>query len=434
MTQTPSRSFAGSLPACFAYPLHWKYLLVIAGATLFTTIVAMFPRGNDLGYWFILLVICRVGFDAIDRFAAGVFTHAEAAEIPSGGFARPFKYWLILLAMDFLVSKWARKYGYAAGLGADVITSLVLPGMTIVLARTGSLRATFNASEWLRVMNAAPGTMILLAFLSLGIDQASYLVDEVLFPAVEVPDDAEVVPETPLVPIAAYTLVVTYLWLVNFCMIGAAVHAHRDELEADESTAGGPKAPVPATESPEAKRHARHLALERNVREAVAQGRLAHAEREAHEATREDPYDAEAHALYHEVLMRQADTAKAMSHARRYMAMLQQAGRSEDAIALFKECVAADAAFRPEPDKVLELARLARSQGDVDAAVAMLRGFDKANVGHPDIPAVYLLSAQMMAEDLGHRDMARRILEHLLARYPGHSIAPEAQRYLKETT
>ena len=428
MTQ---RSFAGLLPACLSYPLGLKPLAVIGGATLFTTIVSMFPRGNDIGYVFILLVICRVGFDIVDRFAAGYTSARESAELPSGGFARPFKYWLILIGMEFLVTRWARKYGYAAGLGADIVTSLILPGMTIVLAITGSLRTTFNPSEWLRVMNAAPGTMIALAVLSLGIDQLSYVVDEVLFPEPEVPIDTDVAPETPLAPIAVYTAVVTYLWLVNFCMVGAAILAHRDAIDAPEATGGRGGGTSPATESPEAKQRAKHLALQRNVRESIASGRLAQAEREAYEATREDPYDLDAQALYHEVLMKQPGAAKAMAHAKRYLAMLLQAERTEDAIALFKECVAVDAAFRPDADRILKLAKLARGLGDTDAAVAMLRGFDKANPGHPDIPAVYFVSAQMMAEDLGHPDMARRILEHLLARYPGHSIAPEAQRYLQ---
>lgn len=68
---------------------------------------------------------------------------------------------------------------------------------------------------------------------------------------------------------------------------------------------------------------------------------------------------------------------------------------------------------------------------DSNAAVAALRGFDKLYPAHSAIPEVYLLSAQIMAEDLKNNAMARKILEHIMAKYPGHHVAPEAKRYLQ---
>ena len=357
-------SFASGLASCFTYPLNFRYLLVIAGAALFGAIVSLFPMGNDIGWWFIQLVVARVGFDIVDRFAAGYIVHGETPhDFPSGGFTRPLKYWLILVGMDFLVSRYFRKYGYAAGLGMDIITSLILPGMTIVLAMTNSLRSAFNPKEWMRVANAAPGTFVLLAFLSLGIDQLTELADHLLFPPP--PENLEAQPDVPLMPIAFYTVIMVYLWLVNFCMIGLAVHANREALEVV-----GEVAPAAASALPGVP------------------------ERKVAESPPKPVYDAEA-------------------------------------VKRFKERVAGDPQSRPAPDEVLGLAKAARALGDTHAAVAIVRGFDKANPGHADIPQVYLFSAQLMAEDLRDTDMARKILKHILARYPGHYIAPEAKRYLQ---
>jgi len=68
---------------------------------------------------------------------------------------------------------------------------------------------------------------------------------------------------------------------------------------------------------------------------------------------------------------------------------------------------------------------------DPSAAIAALRGFDKLNPGHSAIPEVYLLSAQILAEDLKNTAMARKILEHILAKFPGHHVAQEAKRCLQ---
>ena len=50
---------------------------------------------------------------------------------------------------------------------------------------------------------------------------------------------------------------------------------------------------------------------------------------------------------------------------------------------------------------------------------------------HADIPKIYLIGAQLMAEWGGKPDEARRILQHLLKRYPSDAIATEAGRYLQ---
>jgi TolA-binding protein len=50
---------------------------------------------------------------------------------------------------------------------------------------------------------------------------------------------------------------------------------------------------------------------------------------------------------------------------------------------------------------------------------------------HADIPKVYLIGAQLMAEWGGKPDEAQRILQHLLKRYPTDAVATEAGRYLE---
>ncbi|HXF78533.1 MAG TPA: hypothetical protein VN598_06705 [Usitatibacter sp.] len=125
-----------------------------------------------------------------------------------------------------------------------------------------------------------------------------------------------------------------------------------------------------------------------------------------------------------------SDKSMGLEAGKRYVALLLKARRGPEALGVFKACLAADPNFRVAPEDVLPLAKAARGAGDSNAAVAAVRGFDKANPGHALLPEVYFMSAQIMAEDLKNTAMARKVLDHLVAKYPGHHLAAEARRYL----
>jgi len=61
----------------------------------------------------------------------------------------------------------------------------------------------------------------------------------------------------------------------------------------------------------------------------------------------------------------------------------------------------------------------------------LIRGFDKKNPNHPDIPRAYLVGAQIMAEYANKPEEAQRILEHLVKHYGSDSVGTEAGRYLE---
>ena len=133
-----------------------------------------------------------------------------------------------------------------------------------------------------------------------------------------------------------------------------------------------------------------------------------------------------------DTMIAQADKAKALELGARYIGLLLKSSKESEALKVFKACLAANPAFRlAQPEDVLPLAKAARAAKDANAAVAAVRGFDKAFPGNALIPDVYLFSAKLMAEDLGNVEMARKILQHVMTKYPGHYLAQEAKRYLQ---
>jgi len=136
--------------------------------------------------------------------------------------------------------------------------------------------------------------------------------------------------------------------------------------------------------------------------------------------------------LQFQTMIGQPDKAKGLELGRRYIAMLLKAKNETEALKAFKACVAADPAFRlSQAEDVLPLAKAARAAKDPHAAIAAVRGFDKAFPGHAQIPDVFVFSAKLLAEDMNNPAMARKILEHVLQKYPGHYLAQEAKRYLQ---
>lgn len=104
----------------------------------------------------------------------------------------------------------------------------------------------------------------------------------------------------------------------------------------------------------------------------------------------------------------------------------------DDLVKGFKAKLATDPNFKlAKPEEVLPIAKAARASGDSKTAIAAVRGFDKTFPGHTLIPDVFLFSAKLLSEDFKNHDMARKILEHVIAKYPGHHLAQEARNYLK---
>jgi len=134
-----------------------------------------------------------------------------------------------------------------------------------------------------------------------------------------------------------------------------------------------------------------------------------------------------------EWLLTQPDKPAAVEAGRNYLGLLMKAKNEAEALKVFKQCVGADPAFKlAQAEDVLPLAKAARAAGDPSGAVAVVRGFDKAFPGHGLIPDVFIFSAKLLAEDLNNKDMARKILAHVMQRYPGHYLAQDAKRYLQE--
>jgi tetratricopeptide (TPR) repeat protein len=151
-----------------------------------------------------------------------------------------------------------------------------------------------------------------------------------------------------------------------------------------------------------------------------------------HHDLRERPNDLSLHARLHKLIIAEGSALRIEDHTGKYLNLLIKSQNWREALELYEDGVARQPGWMPrEGATVAALAQAALRSGKPQLAGTLIRGFDKKFLNHPDIPKVYLVGAQLMAEFAGKPDEARHILQYLLQKYPTDATATDATRYLE---
>jgi tetratricopeptide (TPR) repeat protein len=181
----------------------------------------------------------------------------------------------------------------------------------------------------------------------------------------------------------------------------------------------------------------RHADIKSRTRDAligqmVTQGEIKEAIDLLNDDLRQRPNDLSLHARLHTLLLAENYTPKIEDHTEKYMAMLVKSQNWREALDLVEEALARRADWAPrQAESIAPLARAALQKGRPQLAATLIRGFDRKHPHHPDVPQIYFVGAQLMAESAGKPDEARRILNYLLQKYAADPVATEARRYLE---
>ncbi len=125
-------------------------------------------------------------------------------------------------------------------------------------------------------------------------------------------------------------------------------------------------------------------------------------------------------------------TLREFDHRNAHAAMLANASthfhaivlnRSVDeALVVWRDCVAIDPAFEPGAETRVQLARMAIEAGEPKAAIELVSGFDNRFPDHARVPGAYAIAHDAL-NALGLTDRAKRVRAALVARFPGHPLA-----------
>jgi tetratricopeptide (TPR) repeat protein len=427
----------------FLLPLDKAVLTRIAG--LSAGFVASFALLLFGGFGVLLLV-----FALLAVLITGVRYGFKVIERSSKGFLLPSDY---PLTDDDLISQYL-PYKYAAmnvvfGLLATLLQALsggnefvaiitwvfffvaIIPAATMRLVITGSLRSALNPAEMISLIQrvgkpyAALAAFIFVAELCRSYGLTALAVGGGL-------SAASLRTGFGVGTIAQLFLLSSAFWYFTYMicgMVGYAMYQFADAL--DISVMG------PGEKAMRSVANARTIDIKARTRDAligqlVSAGEIKDAIDLLSHDLSERPNDLSLHARLHRLLVAENSTPRIEHHADSYLKLLVKSENWREAIELVEDAMARRQGWAPrDVDQIAPLAQAAMRSGKPQLAGHLIKGFDKKHAVHSDIPRVYLIGAQLMAEWGGKPEEARRILEYLLKRYPSDAVATEAGRYLQ---
>ena len=393
-------------PEILRYPLQGGALSTIVAIAV-AHLVTLLPLGwlFDLVVW---AAFFKYAFEVLRWSANGRAQAPEISFTVSDGIAR---YGVLLLVLaELVILLLGLIFGALAAFAAGIVLMLAMPGTMIVLAlEEGVLRAV-NPIVWLMLAQRIGRNYFVLV----GFFLAALIVQSVFALLV-----GRVLPGVIATPVAY--LVVNYLMIANFHLIGCVIHDNADELGYTGHMELKDETPFtdPARKVLDA------------ARERAASGDAAGAAMLLREELAEQPDSTALHDEYRHWLQQHGDNAALSAHGRKYVTILLAQNLERRALEVARESRLADADFALDnPEDITRLAHAAADAGQTQLAVALLAGFHKRFRNHADIGRNYLLAAKLWAERMNKEMQARAMLQQIKVMMPHDPIVPQVDAYL----
>jgi hypothetical protein len=445
----PIEPFWKRVNGFFLLPLDKAVLLHIAGLSgaLVASLALLLLGGFGvllmlIAGFAILVAGARFGFKIIERSSKGFLIPSDYPLTDDDLVSEylPHKYVAINLVFGLLSALLAVISGgseFVAVASWLIFFVGIVPAATMRLVITGSLRATLDTSEMVALIRRiGQPYAALVGFIFVADLCRTYGMMALAFAGglggAGAAGSAGVKAGFGVGSVLLVFLLSGGFWYFTYmicAMIGYAMYQYADQL--DISVMG------PGERAMRSVANARTIDVKARTRDAmIAQLVTAGDVKEAidllsHDLT-ERPKDLSLHARLHRLLLAENNTPSIEHHTDTYLALLVKSENWREAIALVEDAIARRDGWVPrDVNQIAPLAQAAMRSGKPQLAGRLIKGFDKKHATHPDVPRVYLIGAQLMNEWGGKPEEGRRILEHLLQRYPSDTAATEARRYLE---
>lgn len=420
--------------AALSAALALSVLLIFAGFPGFLLLLAAAAA--------ILVIGTRYGFKIIERSSKGYLAPSDYPLTDEDLVSRylPYKYVAI-----------CGVYGVVAVvllmlLGGGQVTAVLLQGLFFVvllpatairLVVTGSLRAALNPAEVFKVITRIGKPYIALCvflfFAELCRTYGMLVIGAAGgFGAGAVANGVGGLEAA----IGAGTIMLIFAMSVGFwyftymicALIGYTMYQYAEQLEIAVMDSGNRRLKSLSGRHGDVKARRR----DNLIGQLVSGGEIKEAIALLNDDLRERPQDLSLHARLHKLLLAEGDALRIEDHSQKHLNLLVKTQNWSEALELVEEALQRRGDWTPRTvANIAPLARAALQKGKAPLAGTLIRGFDKKNPNHPDIPQVYLVGAQILAEASHQPAESRRVLQYLLKRYGSDPVAAEASRYLE---
>jgi hypothetical protein len=400
--------FWRNIGAILRYPLQGAAITSIGAFALFSA-VGILPWVGVVLLLILWTAAFRYAIEVLERTANGYADAPELGLDAGGDIGRR----MLFLQLLFVLAEVFCARIDDAGLRWLIMIPLAFaqPAATLTLALARNLESALNPLVWLRIVSrlGAPYLVLVVAPLMLGLlqDQANGLI-------------AHALPSVFAMMLTG--LIAFYLLVLEFHLIGYLIYQYRERID------WTPQWMPPLLPSD---RHAPFLA---HIERLVADGDGVHAAVEFEPYLRGAMHATPAmHDRYRQLLTKLGDTPALLRHGDLRIGQLLAVHDHRQALALLRESLALDPAWRPAaPEHSAALSDAAERTGQAQIALLLLREFHVRHPKHPDAPLHALHAAQLLLDREGNAVAARALLQEVATRYPQHPLEPELQSRLAE--
>ncbi len=441
----PATPFWQRVPKFFLLPFDRTVatrILVLSAAAVLSPLALML---GFVGFLLMLVVLFGVvlvgaqfGFTIIERSSQGFLRPAEYPAIQTEtSWARPFKYVAInvifmLVLVAIVIVTTSETLAWVAWV---LLFGIAMPAAVMRLVLTGSIGRAISPGGIVEVIGRIGKPYIALCVFVFFADLCRTYGTGLIAGAGGIGTAMTAAAGGGKASLGAGIFVLMFLIVAGFwyftymmcALIGYAMFQYADALEI--TVIGPGETRGPATRRVDVKARSRDAM----VAKMVASGDVKEAIDVINDDLRDRPHDLSLHARLHKLLLHEGYRPRIEDHTEKYLTLLMKTDNAREAIPLVEEALGRDSAWSPRTvEHVVPLARAALAASKPQLAAQLIRGFDKKHRMHPDIPAVYLIGAQIMLQQGGSAaTQARAILEHLVQKYPDDAAASEGRRTLE---
>ena len=408
--------FWARIPKFFLWPMQFDPLVFIGMCAVGMIVASILPIIGGLLALVIWFYFFRYAMNALVQTARGNLNPEAADIVQESGDRRPIKQGVYLLVSVVSVALVVGFAGPVVGILFGLLVTVGLPAAIMIIAIHDSLADALNPVQVVGVISGIGAPYFLLCLFLMLLEGGDVAIFRLLGP---------LIPDLIEYPVTAFFSM--YFLLVMYNMMGYVVYQYHEKLgySVDKTFDNN------AEEAPKAKAGPPLSPRDQRIADLMRDGDVKGAIEELKDDMRYNRTDINDNQKLHKLYLAFGDNDKTLPHAQQLITWLLAADQGVAALEVLQRMRGIDANFSvADASAVLPLAEAAKARRNVPLAMEMIKGFDKKNPNHRDIPAVYFLAARILSESQHDDAQAMRILQAMIMRYPEASVIKEATTYL----
>ncbi len=414
------RPFWERIPKFFAYPAQKGTLLYLATLSLLMLSSVFIPLLSIILVIAASFAVIRFAYKCLNHAAQGNIVPPESSVLKSDEGQYPyivFKQFCIFM-FTFLAIIMGFGAGKLVGILVAFFSLLSLPAMIMNLAMTGNFFDAINPMRAINIMTTmGKSYLILYVFLLMvygGSQLIKYWAANIITPAILFP---------------SLFFINSYFSIVIFSMMGYALYQFHEKLGIDwvvevNLEAEGIDVKASGINSDP---------FLNEIQILLAEGLMDEAIKRLGTQLKAMSQSLVYHDKYHYLLKLANAKERMAEHTSEYMRVLlnQPKVNKGKLVDVYADCLKINPDyFYPDARVTVDLAKTAQELFKYNDALLLLNKFGQNYPNSEQMPYAYFIAAQLLVDHKQDEAQAKKILQGLLKKYPGHELTEPMQKYL----